>query len=317
MAADVPSLFLLFLPPSAGQSETALYPPTLVRMCNENKSSLEISFLHLSDAEPILAVWVADEPNLILEIFDEEATNVTFTLYPEYANIQQDVHVRMTELPIVDKIRDLRQHHLDCLIRVEGVVTRRTGVFPQMQVVTYNCQKCKALTGSYVQNGNQETKPGRCPEVSLFLGQTMSSPSASQKSDADLASLCRFSSPSPQCQSPGPFNVNSQETIYRNYQRITLQEAPGSVPAGRVPRQKDVILLHDLIDSCSPGEMVDITGIYKHTFDPSLNTKNGFPVFQTVLQANYVSKQAEAMASFRLSDDDLLEVSGTDTHVQA
>jgi DNA replicative helicase MCM subunit Mcm2 (Cdc46/Mcm family) len=54
--------------------------------------------------------------------------------------------------------------------------------------------------------------------------------------------------------------VNVKETVYRNYQKITLQESPGSVPAGRLPRSKEVILLHDLVDKVRPGEEVVITG---------------------------------------------------------
>lgn len=54
--------------------------------------------------------------------------------------------------------------------------------------------------------------------------------------------------------------MNAKETVYRNYQKITLQEAPGSVPAGRLPRSKEVILLHDLVDSVRPGEEVIVTG---------------------------------------------------------
>ena len=50
------------------------------------------------------------------------------------------------------------------------------------------------------------------------------------------------------------------ETVYRNYQKLTLQEAPGQVPAGRIPRHKDIILLHDLIDIARPGELVVVTG---------------------------------------------------------
>ena len=48
--------------------------------------------------------------------------------------------------------------------------------------------------------------------------------------------------------------------MYRNYQKITLQESPGSVPAGRLPRSKEVVLLHDLVDSVRPGEEVIVTG---------------------------------------------------------
>lgn len=46
------------------------------------------------------------------------------------------------------------------------------------------------------------------------------------------------------------------QTIYRNYQKLSLQESPGTVPAGRLPRYKEVILLNDLIDCARPGEEI-------------------------------------------------------------
>ena len=45
----------------------------------------------------------------------------------------------------------------------------------------------------------------------------------------------------PQCQGSN-FRLDFDHTLYRNYQKITLQESPGKVPAGRVPRRKDVIV---------------------------------------------------------------------------
>ena len=58
--------------------------------------------------------------------------------------------------------------------------------------------------------------------------------------------------------------VNTTETVYRNYQKLTLQESPGSVQAGRLPRHKEVILLHDLIDCARPGEEIQVTGAATH-----------------------------------------------------
>lgn len=98
--------------------------------------------------------------------------------------------------------------------------------------------------------------------------------------------------------------MNVEQTIYRNYQRITLQESPGSVPAGRLPRTKEVILLGDLIDLARPGEEIEVTGVYRNNFDSSLNHLHGFPVFATIIEANYISKKDDAFASFRLSDED-------------
>ena len=35
-----------------------------------------------------------------------------------------------------------------------------------------------------------------------------------------------------------------------------LQESPGTVPAGRLPRHREIILLWDLVDSAKPGEEI-------------------------------------------------------------
>lgn len=132
-------------------------------------------------------------------------------------------------------------------------------------------EKCNTLLGPYKQSVNKETKP---------------------------------SGPCPQCSKPGPFIVNSQETVYRNYQRITLQESPGTVPPGRLPRTKEVVLLDDLIDTVRPGEEVDVTGVCRHNYDFNLNRKQGFPVFATIIEANYVSKKEDALVSLHLDDAD-------------
>lgn len=65
-----------------------------------------------------------------------------------------------------------------------------------------------------------------------------------------------------------------EQTVYRNYQKVTIQESPGSIPAGRIPRSKDCILLADLCDRCKPGDEVEIIGVYTNNYDGSLNTEH-------------------------------------------
>src|SRR3990167_1942722 len=66
-----------------------------------------------------------------------EATLVQF---PYYANVTKEMKARITHLPPIS-LRDLRQIHLNALIKVCGVVTRQTAVFPQLDLVKYNCAK--------------------------------------------------------------------------------------------------------------------------------------------------------------------------------
>lgn len=65
-----------------------------------------------------------------------------------------------------------------------------------------------------------------------------------------------------ECQSKGPFSINQEQTVYRNYQKMTLQETPGTVPPGRLPRYKDVILLgsHPALSPLAPVSSAPCAG---------------------------------------------------------
>lgn len=141
---------------------------------------------------------------------EEVAQKVVFDFHKNYKNIHQKIYVRITNLPVYDQIRNirwglkshlishlfchcfnmhyhffemlyylmnLRQIHLNTMIRIGGVVTRRSGVFPQLQQVKYDCAKCGMVLGPFFQNSYSEVKVGSCPE----------------------------------CQSKGPFTINVEQ----------------------------------------------------------------------------------------------------------
>jgi DNA replication licensing factor MCM2 len=95
---------------------------------------------------------------------------------------------------------------------------------------------------------------------------------------------------------------------YGNIQRINLQETPGSVPPGRVPRQKEVFLTNDLIDIARPGEEIEVTGIFEQKYDSSLTLKSGFPVFSTFLTANHIRKREDASSISNMSEADVRKI---------
>jgi len=268
---EIKRKFREFLTSFRDEGGSAVYPERIQKMVVGNHKSLQVSYVHISVCYPALAIWTADEPQLMLELFDEVATQSANDLFPGYNTIQQQIHVRLTQLPISDKLRDLRHSHLNMLVKVSGVVTRRTDVYPQLESVRYDCVKCGYVMGPFLQRGHKdEVRPVKCP----------------------------------QCDSKGPFRLNVQETIYRNYQKLTLQEPPGSVPAGRVPRSRDVVLIDDLVDSVKPGEQIDVTGIYVNQMDHGINIQTGFPVFQTLIEANYIESKEHAFARDQITQDD-------------
>jgi len=48
-----------------------------------------------------------------------------------------------------------------------------------------------------------------------------------------------------------------------------------------------------------------MTGVYHNNYDGSLNTHNGFPVFATVIQANFITKKDDKLAVSSLTDEDI------------
>ena len=273
-ARSIRNEFHRFLTSFVNEHGSSVYGDKIKAMCEAESQTLEIDFNHLVAANATLGYFLGNAPAQILPIFDAVAMEVTLTGFEDYDQICSEIHVRVANVPHSEALRDLRQTHLNTLVKVTGVVTRRTAVYPQLRYVKYDCVPCGATLGPFYQDPERELTLKRCSN----------------------------------CQAKGPFRLNSENTIYRNYQRLTLQETPGSVPAGRLPRNREVILLWDLVDCAKPGEEIEVTGIYYNNFDISLNVSNGFPVFKTIIEANHIFKKNDIYSGFRLSEEDQKEI---------
>lgn len=271
---EIANRFKSFLRTFVDEKNQYTYRDGIRRMCEQNKASFIVSYTDLASKEHVLAYFLPEAPFQMLEIFDKVAKEMVLTIFPTYERVTSDIHVRISELPLIEEIRTFRKLHLNQLVRTLGVVTSTTSVLPQLSVIKYDCVKCGYILGPFVQSQDVETKPGSCPE----------------------------------CQSTGPFSINMEQTLYRNYQKITIQESPGSIPAGRIPRSKDCILLSDLCDLCKPGDEIEVTGVYTNNYDGSLNTDHGFPVFATVILANHIVVNDSKKVVASLTDEDIATI---------
>ena len=137
---------------------TFVYEEKIHEMCQNNKQTLEIIFQNLSTRQPTIAIWLAEEPALMIPILNEVAMELCLEVYPDYSKIFDQIFVRVKDLPVEDKLRDLRQVHLNALIKIKGVVTKRTGVFPELKEMWYRCLKCSDLKGPIYNNSSDQGK---------------------------------------------------------------------------------------------------------------------------------------------------------------
>ncbi|CBK22994.2 uncharacterized protein [Blastocystis hominis] len=256
-----------------------VYMEAIRSMCNNNEQSFEVFYSDLAMFDEFtsrVTEFLTEHPDIVLDMLNEGAKRVVLSEFPSYEEVHKDIYVRFRDFAVLESLRDLRSSSLGKLIRTQGVVTRRTSVFPQMLYVAFRCSFCNQIMEGIKQLPDREVKPDMC----VF------------------------------CQRKGGLQLCTENTVFRNYQKITLQESPGSVEAGRIPRSKEVILTADLIDVARPGDEVDVVGLYTNNFDMSLNTTKGFPVFSTVIEANNVSLLKDVMGSSALSHEDEQAIRG-------
>lgn len=239
-------------------------------MAIQNKSSLEISYEHLRIALPTIAIWVGMHPEKMMPKLNDIAYYIACKNFPTYKSLVPETYVKITNMPFFDLIRDLRYSLLDKLVKIKGVITIRSEVLNQMKRVFYKCGKCGEIKGPFVLQSGADVRLGNCNS----------------------------------CQSSGPFTVDRLKTIYRNFQKMTIQESPSDVLPGRIPRSKEVIAYGDNTDIARPGDEVEVVGIFKSRYDTSLNVKQGFPLFNTFIEAIHIIKCAEVEV---MGNDEYLE----------
>eukprot|EP00451_Oxyrrhis_marina_P001424 CAMPEP_0204274932 /NCGR_PEP_ID=MMETSP0468-20130131/25461_1 /ASSEMBLY_ACC=CAM_ASM_000383 /TAXON_ID=2969 /ORGANISM="Oxyrrhis marina" /LENGTH=827 /DNA_ID=CAMNT_0051251203 /DNA_START=39 /DNA_END=2522 /DNA_ORIENTATION=- len=251
-----------------GETEAA-YHDVIARMAEKYSQSLPVRVEDLVEHNTRLVLQLAEFPSVLLPLLHEAALGVVHGQYPTYDS-KSEVFVRLVDFPVEDKIRSLRGVNVNTIVHIVGVVTKRTLVLPELRELYVDCAKCGYRLGPFfITDSNDDIRPGDCPE----------------------------------CGSRGPFKANREDSLYRNYQKITLQEAPGSVPPGRTPRAKEVILTADLVDKVKPGDLVQVVGTYRIIYSTLTAVRNRFPVFDTVIEANNVVNRATTSLQ-RITDSD-------------
>lgn len=155
--------FQTFLRTFVDENGMNVHEQRINEMCASNKQSLEVTYTHLTNKFPTLAIWIAEDPIDMIPILNVVAYDITMELYPEYGNIHKQIFVRIGNLPVQDSIRELRQINMNSLIKIRGVVVKRTNVLPELQKMFFRCV-CGDIKGPIFHENASEGKQylGQC-----------------------------------------------------------------------------------------------------------------------------------------------------------
>eukprot|EP00933_Yihiella_yeosuensis_P034372 TRINITY_DN2786_c0_g2_i1.p1 TRINITY_DN2786_c0_g2~~TRINITY_DN2786_c0_g2_i1.p1 ORF type:complete len:895 (+),score=237.27 TRINITY_DN2786_c0_g2_i1:77-2761(+) len=258
-------------------SRVPKYPDLLRKMAEEHEAHLDVKFTDLQIWSAQLALWVSDFPVQICPILNETLMLEAARKFETYRRLaeagENELRVAIHSFPVKEPIRELCTRHISKLIHVSGVATKRSAVFNQVRRLWVRCAKCNYPSGPFEVAEEKDLRPGSCTE----------------------------------CQSKGPWRVDRQQTIYTNYQKVTLQEAPSSVEPGKMPRSKEVILNGDQVDTIRPGDEVSLTGIYRCLYDAATNARTNFPVYKTDIQSIHLTRKGD-LKLIQISDDQQMQI---------
>ena len=95
-------------------------------------------------------------------------------------------------------------------------------------------------------------------------------------------------------------------SLYRDYQRLTLQEMPENAPTGQMPKSVDVLVTDDLVDAAKPGDRIAVVGVYRPIARADSGITSG--VFRFVLVANNVFQLNQQIKAPPLTTKDIRNI---------
>lgn len=129
-------------------------------------------------------------------------------------------------------LRELRANRIGSFITVVGIVVRVSEIRPFLQVASYACEEC----------GN---------EVYQKVNSKVFLPLTECKSETCIRN-----------KSIGKIFLNTRSSKFVNFQELKIQEPPGDVPPGHVPRSINVFCFGNNVNKCTSGDIIVLSGIF-------------------------------------------------------
>ncbi|KAG1694200.1 hypothetical protein DVH05_021856 [Phytophthora capsici] len=202
-------------------------------MRNTETSSLFVDFSHVLEfdadlAQALQAQYYRWEPYLRRSVFEFiRLEDAAYTVNEDANKSQREFFVNFYNFQHVSHIRDLRTRSIGELLSFSGTVTRTSEVRPELLFGAFTCGDCGGDTTG-VEQQFRYSEPTKCQN--------------------------------PYCANSIVWELNTEKSVFVDWQRVKVQENSDEIPAGSMPRSMDVILRHENVEQAKAGDRVVFTG---------------------------------------------------------
>ncbi|MDF1537441.1 MAG: minichromosome maintenance protein MCM [Candidatus Thorarchaeota archaeon] len=267
-----------FLRTHKDEQGSLVYWSKIQRFSIDGATSLNIDFKDMTTFDNVVFSTLAKEsPSQFLDMLDTVLRSILQTEDPEYIEGLDESLIKVRIINYVSKtthvpLRAIRSRHIGKLIHISGIMMRASEVKPLLVHATFKCRRCGEIILQTQEDGRY-MEPDQCPV----------------------------------CGKKTPVSLIPEQSKFRDWQKVRIQESPDELPPGSMPRSVDVILEGDIVDISRPGDLVKVTGILLTT--PDFTRRGGkLATFNVYIQANGVEIAEKEYEQLELSEEDKEEL---------
>ena len=234
--------------------------------------SLEIDYRELSKYGKTgldIADEILNNPGKVMGDVRDAIRNYNLIFTKDEDEKADKINIRFRCLPKKIDVRDIRSHHINTFISVEGILRKTTEVRPRLTEAVFRCLQCGTITAPYKQDYSRFQEPYR---------------------------------PCAQCERQTKMDLVPSLSTFVDAQKLRIQESPEGLRGGEQPQTLDVDVIDDLTGTVAPGDRVIINGILRSV--QRINHGNKSTLFDIYIEANSIEIGEKEFEEVEISEED-------------
>ncbi|KAK9500642.1 hypothetical protein O3M35_001871 [Rhynocoris fuscipes] len=216
-----------FIDQTEDSTSVPLYLNNLDQIATAEEPFLNMNCAHLQRFDKELYNQLVLYPQELIPTLDMAANEIFFSRHPDVV-LPHQIQIRPFNVEKTSNMRNLNPEDIDCLISVSGMVTRTSGIIPQLREGFFSCTVCAHTI-------TLEIDRGRLNEPTVCLN----------------------------CNTTHAYSLIHNRSQFTDKQLVKLQETSDELPAGQTPNVVTLFAYNDLVDAVQPGQNIVVTGVYR------------------------------------------------------